>query len=231
MEENHVNSGKLSKISSVGETILSEASLDSEERAETIPKGSRSQVTSKRVESIKCECGKDALWKGFCYKCYYANRRKTEDRHLWLSKEFPNGCVQCGSKNRKHQGHGLCVSCFSKANRYKYVEEARQRASEYYEKNQEKVRESQREKWRNFDEQQRTKKAKSAFKRKYDCNGVKAIERAEFKCEVCSYDSYQEVLQIHHKDRNRKNNDLDNLIVLCPTCHAEEHYANKWIVI
>lgn len=42
------------------------------------------------------------------------------------------------------------------------------------------------------------------------------------KCERCSY-SIAEVLQIHHRDRNRGNNSLHNLEVLCPNCHFEEH--------
>ena len=35
---------------------------------------------------------------------------------------------------------------------------------------------------------------------------------------------------IHHKDRNRKNNNPSNLINLCKPCHAREHsgeYASK----
>jgi hypothetical protein len=42
-------------------------------------------------------------------------------------------------------------------------------------------------------------------------------------CERCSYSVY-EVLQIHHKDRNRENNSLSNLELICPNCHFEEHY-------
>jgi predicted HNH restriction endonuclease len=28
---------------------------------------------------------------------------------------------------------------------------------------------------------------------------------------------------IHHKDRDRDNNAMENLAVLCPNCHAIEH--------
>ena len=31
---------------------------------------------------------------------------------------------------------------------------------------------------------------------------------------------------IHHKDRNRKNNTKDNLVYLCPSCHSKEHPSN-----
>jgi hypothetical protein len=43
------------------------------------------------------------------------------------------------------------------------------------------------------------------------------------KCERCSY-SKSEILQVHHKDRNRKNNDFKNLELVCPNCHFEDHY-------
>ena len=46
------------------------------------------------------------------------------------------------------------------------------------------------------------------------------------KCETCGWDNRPEVLQVHHIDRDRKNNNTDNLKVLCPNCHAIEHYDN-----
>jgi predicted RNA-binding Zn-ribbon protein involved in translation (DUF1610 family) len=42
-------------------------------------------------------------------------------------------------------------------------------------------------------------------------------------CEQCGYDTHPEILGVHHKDRNRKNNDRSNLQVLCPNCHSIEH--------
>ncbi len=48
------------------------------------------------------------------------------------------------------------------------------------------------------------------------------------KCERCSYDKYK-ILQVHHKDRNRDNNDLNNLELICPNCHYEEHILKKHI--
>lgn len=45
-------------------------------------------------------------------------------------------------------------------------------------------------------------------------------------CHRCNYNKLP-VLQIHHKDRNRFNNAIDNLLVLCPTCHEEEHYLSN----
>ena len=42
-------------------------------------------------------------------------------------------------------------------------------------------------------------------------------------CERCGY-SKKEILQIHHKDRNKNNNDLNNLVLICPNCHCEDHF-------
>lgn len=46
-------------------------------------------------------------------------------------------------------------------------------------------------------------------------------------CERCQYDKYPEILEVHHRDRNRKNNTIENLEILCPRCHCEEHFLNK----
>ena len=51
----------------------------------------------------------------------------------------------------------------------------------------------------------------------------KAFEQYERRCAVCNYEKFTEVLQVHHRDGNRKHNDISNLILLCPTCHIEVH--------
>lgn len=49
------------------------------------------------------------------------------------------------------------------------------------------------------------------------------------KCGRCNYNKV-EILHIHHKDRDRENNNLDNLELICPNCHFEEHYLEKsWL--
>ena len=46
------------------------------------------------------------------------------------------------------------------------------------------------------------------------------------KCERCGFAIFQ-VLQVHHQDRNPENNILSNLEILCPNCHAKEHYLKN----
>jgi hypothetical protein len=55
---------------------------------------------------------------------------------------------------------------------------------------------------------------------------IRLLEMRENKCERCNYDKTV-ILQVHHKDRNRNNNDLANLELICPNCHYEEHCFNR----
>jgi hypothetical protein len=47
-----------------------------------------------------------------------------------------------------------------------------------------------------------------------------AIENLKQECAVCKS---IERLNVHHKDRDRKNNKLENLIMLCHKCHRKIH--------
>lgn len=54
-----------------------------------------------------------------------------------------------------------------------------------------------------------------------------AFRKLEHKCGRCQWHKITEVLEVHHKDCNRANNELSNLEILCPNCHAEEHFQSK----
>ena len=41
------------------------------------------------------------------------------------------------------------------------------------------------------------------------------------KCAICGYDDEEDILEVHHIDENRKNNDISNLNILCPICHKK----------
>jgi 5-methylcytosine-specific restriction endonuclease McrA len=45
-------------------------------------------------------------------------------------------------------------------------------------------------------------------------------------CNRCGF-SDERALEVHHKDRDRENNDIANLEVLCSNCHTIEHKSNK----
>lgn len=68
-------------------------------------------------------------------------------------------------------------------------------------------------------------------------NKYKVLERDKNKCKKCGLTNkehlglYGASIHVHHKDMNRKNNSMDNLITVCVSCHAKEHCKildNKW---
>lgn len=68
------------------------------------------------------------------------------------------------------------------------------------------------------------KKDINTWKPSYSCVRKRLEIRGHIKnCERCGYAKFPEILGVHHKDENRKNNSLENLIVLCPNCHSLEH--------
>jgi 5-methylcytosine-specific restriction endonuclease McrA len=42
------------------------------------------------------------------------------------------------------------------------------------------------------------------------------------RCQICGLDD-PDILVIHHKDSNPRHNRLENLMVVCPNCHARIH--------
>ena len=54
-----------------------------------------------------------------------------------------------------------------------------------------------------------------------------AFANYEHRCFYCGYNRFVDVLQVHHLDENRNNNVLENLRIVCPTCHAEVHKNYK----
>ena len=52
----------------------------------------------------------------------------------------------------------------------------------------------------------------------------KALDYYGEKCSICGY-NIRAVLEVHHKDCNRKNSKMSNLDVLCPTHHNEFHFG------
>ena len=71
---------------------------------------------------------------------------------------------------------------------------------------------------------------------------IKESKELKGKCDYCGYSKYTEVLQYHHKDPASKSfeiahvgardrellvNEIAKCLLLCPTCHAEEHLGGK----
>jgi len=52
------------------------------------------------------------------------------------------------------------------------------------------------------------------------------LKRQRGRCEICGL-AELDILVVHHKDRNPRNNKDSNLMVLCPNCHSRIHYKDK----
>lgn len=52
----------------------------------------------------------------------------------------------------------------------------------------------------------------------------RAFRAFDGECAECGWDTYKGVLKVHHIDRDRTNNSLENLKILCPTCHNVDHF-------
>jgi hypothetical protein len=65
-----------------------------------------------------------------------------------------------------------------------------------------------------------TRRVKAYLKYTNQGQYFKVVKKYKNKCRDCKR---QDFLIVHHKDGNRKNNLLDNLVLLCKHCHAVEH--------
>jgi hypothetical protein len=61
-------------------------------------------------------------------------------------------------------------------------------------------------------------------KRKYGVSKERCNEVLKTGCDDCGFNQY--VLDWHNLDKNRKNDNPDNLKYLCPNCHAKHHRVN-----
>lgn len=48
-----------------------------------------------------------------------------------------------------------------------------------------------------------------------------AFRNYSHECSNCKWDEDENILEVHHIDGNRQNSKLNNLIILCPTCHRK----------
>jgi len=58
--------------------------------------------------------------------------------------------------------------------------------------------------------------------KKHGGNGIIRFEMDNYRCVSCGS---ERKIEIHHKDTNRKNNNINNLITLCKQCHTCLHWV------
>lgn len=64
------------------------------------------------------------------------------------------------------------------------------------------------------------------FSSGYVKNALIKFNKIEYECNICGINNWQGkpiVLELEHKDGNRNNNNLDNLVLLCPNCHSQTY--------
>ncbi len=54
-----------------------------------------------------------------------------------------------------------------------------------------------------------------------------AFDNLPHVCDECGYEKIKDVLEVHHVNFNHYDDWLENLQILCPTCHRELHYMAR----
>ena len=58
-----------------------------------------------------------------------------------------------------------------------------------------------------------------------------ALENVDhIQCVRCGYDKISSNVVVHHKNRDKTNNDISNLELLCRNCHYEEHMNDGYSI-
>ena len=157
--------------------------------------------------------------------------------NITMSKTYSKVCKFCGETFEAKAYNGLYCSskCRNKElyrrnpNRYKEwraknVERERGRAREYH---LEKMKDPsyvarKRRNARDYRERNPLAAARYHDTEHFGGNKLPTMERDNFTCQICMFagDGYiDRKLSVHHKDGDRKNNDMENLITLCDRCH------------
>lgn len=110
--------------------------------------------------------------------------------------------LPCGARNKNHK----CVKCQQCGNLfYKTLSNIRRRPA-------------------NYCSILCSNKALSAKNTLDNPSRLRKNRYPKTECGLCGYNKYPDILEFHHKDRDRNNNTKENIIVLCPNCHMEEHF-------
>lgn len=145
-------------------------------------------------------------------------------------------CKICGQSAERYPSLKLCKKCYQ--NDYN---------KKYYQKNKDKIKERTSKYYIDNIEKERIKRKINREKMHFDSKRKQVLRRDDYTCIRCNSrkeGNDTKNLIVHHKDRlgrgsEVKNNDLQNLITLCRSCHAKEHskdlklalkekYKNKW---
>lgn len=75
-------------------------------------------------------------------------------------------------------------------------------------------------------ERTRINQRKLNNKKRFGGLRFEVLERDNYECQMCNKDiSKSNMSCIHHKDENKTNNVMENMISLCKSCHSKLHYS------
>ena len=94
---------------------------------------------------------------------------------------------------------------------------------DYRKRNPEKVRLWSRNARKKFPERRREYASRAHDKSYFGGLRRKVLERDNFACTDCGKEYPTFRIAVHHRDTNKKNNTMENLITLCCSCHAKAH--------
>ncbi len=176
-------------------------------------------------EKFETRYKKAKLCSRSCVGKYARSKNKTLQNMGWSLKYAQ--CQKCGTTERPHECRGMCRKC------YLAEDDQRTRGIQYYYKNKEEISKKEKIKRKSLTKEQKRRMADNVRRyengKRYGGNWFKVKERANHKCEKCGItekehlDNLGFILSVHHIDKNKLNNNMDNLICLCSKCHTIIH--------
>lgn len=154
-------------------------------------------VYSSRREPIKLHCN----------ECQYEWMVKNSANVLYLNKgSIHHHCPNCGERGRRTGKYFNCAYCGEEV--YRNNREIKNNKTQFYY--------CSRSCGNNHKNQLRRESGEWDNSKDYRKQALKTYSH---ECACCGYNEDERILQVHHKDSNRENNDIGNLIILCPNCH------------
>ena len=169
----------------------------------------KAQRSSKRYCSKKCQ-KEDYRIKNVEKLAIYSHNRwiKQKEKNALLRKRFNKQCKVCGTEIivGLHNTHQLFCSkkCCRIFHRATILEGKKNYRKKYPERVKEQIQ-------------------KAHDKARFGGLRRQVMERDGFACVNCGkqYPIYR--IAVHHRDGNKQNNTMKNLITLCCSCHAKKH--------
>ena len=143
-----------------------------------------------------------------CEECGYEWTTKAQNILYLSEKQQQHQCPNCNTINSKNGKYVYCAWCGKKIYRSKYQIEHNKTNFFYCSRTCGNLHKNAlREESGEFDGSKNYRK--------------KAFNNYPHECKVCGWNEDERILEVHHIDGNRENNNIDNLCILCPTCHRK----------